>query len=137
MVKSLVAEDPKVQDRLVANGIERSELESIVPILLHNIGPLDFWELQNGILLYDIGTFCNVLAGRSAGFIATRHDRISTGFSDGSPGTDPGPYDPDSTIASYVADPQFRDLKEFDVAAKATRTLRLEGESIIANGLGI
>lgn len=136
-LRSLVADDPKVRGRLISNGLKRSELDEIVPILLHNIGPLDFWELQNGILLYDTGTFCNVLAGRSACFIAARHGKISTGATNGSPGMNPGPHDPDSTIASYVGDPDFKTLKEFDVAAKAIRTLRMEGESIIAEGLAI
>jgi hypothetical protein len=89
------------------------------------------------VLLYDTGTFCNVLAGRSATFVGAAGGQIFTGSRDGRSQSDPSLHDPESVIAAYLADHDFADLKSFDLARMAVRTLAIDGELIVVEGLGI
>lgn len=136
-LRNLLVSDEKIRSKLDANGISPSTFDRIVPVVLHNVGPLDFWELQSGVLLYDTGTFCNVLAGRSATFIGAAGGQIFTGARDGRPEPGPSLHDPESVIAAYLADRDFADLKSFDLAGMAVRTLAIDGELIVVQGLGI
>lgn len=136
-LRNLLVTDERIRVKLDANGISPSTFDRIVPVVLHNVGPLDFWELQSGVFLYDIGTFCNVLAGRSATFVGAAGGQIFTGARDGRPQSSPSLHDPESVIAAYLADRDFADLKSFDLADRAVRTLAIDGKLIVIQGLGI
>lgn len=133
----LIASDESIRKRLSDNGVASAEFSRIVPIVLHNVGSLDFWELQSGILLYDIGTFCNVLDGRSATFVGTARGQIISGSWDGRPTQGPSLHDPDSVIAAYLTDRNFASLSLFDMAGRASRILKVGDECVVAQGLGI
>lgn len=134
---NLIASDERIRSKLVVKGVSPSAFDRIVPVVLDNVGPLDFWEMQSGVLLYDIGTFCNILAVRSATFVGAGGGQIFTGARDGRPESGPGLHDPEGVIAAYLADCDFLPLKSFDLAARAVRTLAIHDERVIAQGLGI
>jgi len=136
-LRHLIASDEKIRSKLVDNGVSPSDFDSIIPVVLHNVGPLDFWEMQSGVLLYDTGTFCNVLAGRSSTFVGGGGGKIFTGARDGFPECGPSLHDPESVIAAYLADRDYVSLKSFDLAARVVRTLVIHDEHVIAQGLGI
>jgi hypothetical protein len=133
----LLNSDEKIRSKLTAQGVSPQELDRIVPVVLHNVGALDFWELQSGVHLYDISTFCNVLDGRSSTFVSAAGGQISTGARDGMPLLGSSLQAPETVIAAYLADSDFAALKAFDIAKKAVRTMSIDGESFVAQGLGI
>jgi len=135
-VKTLIASDDQVRCKLLEH-FSLNELKYITPVLLHNVGPLDFWGVQNGVLLYDTGTFCNVLAGRPASLIGTSGGKIISGSVQASDNNKASLHAPESVIAEYLSDPRYSDLVYFDAAARTIRTLSIEGEEFIAEGLGI
>jgi hypothetical protein len=136
-LSALIKSDENIRKKLSVNGVALAEFGRIVPVVLHNVGPLDFWELQSGILLYDTGTFCNVLDGRSATFVGTARGQVISGSWDGRPAQGPSLHDSDSVITAYLADRNFSALRSFDMAAKAVRTLNICDECFVAQGLGV
>lgn len=136
-LKRLVKEDQQVQRHLLSNGLDVEELNRIHPVLLHNVGSMDFWELQEGVLLYDVHTFCNVLDGRSATALHAENRKISHQHFAGNQEAAVVPHDPESVIAAYLADPKFIDLKHFDAVKRLRRSVAMPTYTVEAKGLGI
>lgn len=132
----LAKSDMKVRAKLMGRGLTSDELESVVPVVLHNIGFLDCLEFQKGVLAYDQHTFVNVLDGRSAvgvGVVDGRAVSLRTGGG----GARCRLSDPDEVVSAYVNDPQFADLRAFDAACETERCFEIMGATVSARGLGI
>jgi len=135
--QELVMGDKKIREKLNEFGIPEEEFSDFIPVVLHTVGTIDFWELQSGILLHDIGTFCNVLKGRSSTMIGAVNGEIIISQHDGG-SHEPSLHQTDSVINAYVRDPRFaQDMQYFDLSEKITRTLTLGDQLIVATGLGI
>jgi hypothetical protein len=137
-LKRLIDGDTSVQAHLLANGVKPKEMSHIYPILLHNVGTMDFWQLQEGILLYDLHTFCNALDSRAATVFHSEDHKISFHESSAKePPTSAALHTPSSVIASYTKDPRFLALKYFDAAKHLHRSVQLPSCTVEAKGLGI
>jgi hypothetical protein len=136
-IKVLAHGDSRTRALLLANGVTEVELQGLVPVVLHNIGVLDFLCFEGGALLYDQNTFINVLEGRSAGeFRKDEAGNIRYSQTLGKP-TMCRLDDPDSVIAAYLSDERFRALWHFDFAASVERKMLVLGQMVIARGLGV
>lgn len=132
----LAKDDPKVRRKLIEHGITQSELQRVVPIVLHNVGVLDILEFQGGVLVYDQHTFVNVLDGRAAtGVGASNGAAVHPTLSGDSFSCRLD--EPDSVVAAYAADPQFAALAHFDAAADTCRQFEVLGTVVKSCGLGI
>lgn len=136
-LKQLIGEDTSVQAHLLANGMMPHELGQVYPILLHNVGAMDFWQLQEGILLYDLHTFCNALDGRAATGLHADNRKINFHASTANQPSSAVLHKPSSVISSYTEDPRFHGLKYFDAAKHLNRSVQLPSCTIEAKGLGL
>lgn len=136
-VREIGDKDLRARERLIKGGVSSEECRRIVPVGLHNLGSIDFWEVQNGVLLYDIHTFSNVLAGRIG---------VASGVTNGtffnidiaaSSDSRPSPHSPDVVIEAYLQDPKFSHLLHFDMAKACRRRVTVGGVNVIAEGLGV
>lgn len=137
-LRNLIESDEKVRSRLIKIGIDESEFHKIFPILLHNIGTIDYW-LDSGVLIYDIGTFCNVLSGG---------ERTYTKFYDNNTFSH-GSYrslaemcdltDPLEAIAAQMKSGDYLSLalQKFDLAKEYERYTKPDKLVVHAVGLGI
>lgn len=133
----LARTDEKCRSFLISQGLTDSECDRIVPVGLHNVGFVDFWSVQNGVHLYDLHTFANVLAGRVAVTVGMVNGRIIHDGVGASEGLSPSLHEPDSVIAAYLTDPSFQHFTNFDMAAKISRKATLSPTTIVAHGLGL
>lgn len=133
----LARTDEKCRSFLISQGLTDSECDRIVPVGLHNVGFVDFWSVQNGVHLYDLHTFANVLAGRVAFAVGIINGRVIHDGVGASEGLPPSPHKPDSVIAAYLTDPLFLHLANFDMAANVSRKATLSRATIVAHGLGL
>ncbi len=133
----LARDDEKCRSFLISNGLTSTECDRIIPVGLHSVGSMDMWSLQNGILLYDMHTFVNLMAGRAAVEIGMVNGQIIHRPTATCGGLPPSPHEPDSAIDAYLADPLFQHLSHFDTAARASRHVSVGAATIIAHGLGI
>ncbi|KPG76687.1 hypothetical protein [Pseudomonas libanensis] len=129
--------DEKARAVLIGNGLTPAECERIIPVGLHNVGSMDMWSLQNGILLYDMHTFVNLVAGRAAVEIGMVDGQIIHRPAAAREGPPPSPHAPDSAIDAYLADPLFQHLSRFDSAARVSRRVCIGAHTVVAHGLGI
>jgi hypothetical protein len=136
-LKQLIGEDTSVQTHLLANGVMPHELGQIYPIVLHNVGAMDFWQLQEGILLYDLHTFCNALDGRAATEFHADNRKLNFHASTANQPSSAVLHMPSSVISSYTEDPRFHGLKYFDAAKHLNRSVQLPSCTIEAKGLGL
>lgn len=133
----LARTDEKCRTFLMNQGLTDSECDQIVPVGLHNVGFVDFWSVQNGVHLYDMHTFANVLAGRVAVAVGMVNGRVIHDGVDASEGLASSPHRPDSVITAYLSDSTFQHLANFDMAAKVSRQACLSSTTIVAHGLGL
>jgi hypothetical protein len=129
--------DQKCRSLLLEKGLSPSECDRIVPVGIHNVGFVDFWTVQNGVALYDMHTFANILAGRVAVAVGMIKGQVIHGAINAHAGQVPSAHQPDSVIDAYLADPRFPTLSGFDLAAKISRKSSLGSENVVANGLGL
>ena len=133
----LARDDEKSRACLISNGLTPAECDRIIPVGLHNVGSMDMWSLQNGILLYDMHTFVNLMAGRAAVEIGMLDGQIINRPAAAREGPPPSPHDPDSAIDAYIADPLFQHLSRFDTAARVRRQACNGALTVVAHGLGL
>jgi hypothetical protein len=136
-LKQLTNGDASVRARLISNGVMQHELGQIYPIVLHNVGAMDFWQLQEGILLYDLHTFCNALDGRAATEFHADNRKFNFHASTANQPSSAVLHMPSSVISSYTEDPRFHGLKCFDAAKHLNRSVQLPSCTIEAKGLGL
>lgn len=135
-IRDLASNDPKVRAKLINHGISRAELTRVVPVVLHNVGVLDFLQFQGEVLVYDQQTFVNVLDGRSAGGVGAANG-VAVHQTMGGASFGCRLDEPESVIDAYVADPQFKALAHFDAAADTCRQFAVLGTVVKSCGLGI
>lgn len=136
-LSELARTDKKCRAFLMSQGFSAFECDRIVPVGLHNIGFVDFWIVQNSVLLYDMNTFANVLKGRSGVAVVTADGRVVHQRLAPAKDPVPSPHDPDSVIAAYLSDPRYQHLVNFDLAADVCRTANIGHTSVVMHGLGI
>lgn len=117
--------------------ITENEFDDVTPVVLHNIGTIDFWKMQEGVLLYDLNTFCNILDGRLAIMSKVERDSLSSPENVKNEYEHCQPCDPDSVIHAYKNDKNFQKIKEFDLLSRVDRKIIHQDYEIIAKGLGI
>lgn len=133
----LCRKDERVRQALLNSvGLTSNQIETLRPIVVHNLWNLDFWRTDQGICFYDLHTFCNALKCREATMTSVRQGRVvhhevqrSEEVVDMS--------DPDSVIEAYVNDPRWQHLSRFDAMAKVRRQTVVDGLVIAADGLGL
>jgi hypothetical protein len=133
----LCREDERVRRVLIRDvGLTEAQIETIRPIIVHNLGNLDFWRTDQGICFYDLHTFCNVVKGREAAVMSIGASGVEHGgiVRDGAI---LDLADPDSVINAYVNDPKWQDLKQFDAMGRAQRIATVGEVPIVADGLGV
>lgn len=121
-------------------GINNEELKKIVPVVVQNIGSLDFWRVNAGILIYDINTFCNVLNGHEYTFMEKKQSYMSRSGGAQYDETVVSPLSkPKEVIDAYLSanDRLSGDLKNYNYAADVYRELRLDDYKFKAIGLGL
>ena len=77
-LKQILNKYPETQEYLIKKGLTKTDINNLVPTLVHNIGSLDFMQLQEGIMVYDLHTFRKILTGRSA--TEERYDNYKYSF---------------------------------------------------------
>lgn len=138
-LKGLCSGDEKIR-RYLAEEIRLSdpEIQSICPVVVHNVWNIDFWRNDVGVCLYDLHTFCNVMDRRAgATSLITAQAVEDTGVLRGDDPVDLA--DPDAVISAYLNDPSphWKALTQFDCVAGVHRTATFGDTAIIAVGLGI
>jgi len=138
-LQQLCRDDARIQRALVEEvGLTRAQIETIRPIVIHNLGNLDFWQIDQGTCIYDLHTFCNAMKGREGALmsispsgVAYRGMLRSEAIADMS--------DPDSVLSAYLNDSNAlsRDLAEFDAMARVRRETNVGDLTIVADGLGL
>lgn len=140
-LSKLCAEDRKTRDYLTSViGIPENLIDAIRPVVLHNIGSIDFWKTETGVAIYDLHTFCNVLHGGEASIL-----KIGREFVDplGSVTTlENRPLDlaePDAVLSAYLSDSNsvWAPIQNFAVAELVTRAIHVEESHIFAVGVGV
>lgn len=138
-LKHILATSQKARDYLVNNGICEWEINSLIPVLVHNIGYVDFMCTNDGVLIYDLHSFRKGLTGISAS--QERYDKeTGTYEQDGfqraiKKGV--GIDRPDSIIEEYINEPNFKNLKYFDTGIYVKRYLKVNDIAFESIGLGI
>lgn len=136
-VRFLVRHDAKVRAHLQKNGLGVDSLNSIHPVLLHNHGSIDFMQLQEGVLLYDTNTFCNLLDRRKGVAMHLVGARAVEYSVFGAGGKFVKLSDPESVIKAYIFDENIPDLRDFDLAQAIRRSFNLGPCNVSADGFGI
>lgn len=136
-LSELARTDDKCRAFLISQGLTKSECDRIVPVGLHNVGFVDFWSVQNGVLLYDLLTFANVVAGRAFVQVGVVNGQVIHKGSGGTGGVPPSLHNPDSVISAYLNDPSFRHLANFDIASKISRKSISGHTNVVAHGIGL
>lgn len=135
----LCRDDERIRSALVNDvGLTEAQIDTIRPIVIHNLGNLDFWQTDQGVCIYDLHTFCSAVKGREATVISIssagvnqRGTICSEAFVDMA--------DPDSVLSAYINDPAstWQDLAHFDAMSRAQRVTTAGSILIVADGLGI
>jgi hypothetical protein len=104
---------------------------------MRNVGFIDFLKVQNGVLMYDINTFCAVLKGQPAIGIAGSANGVRLTDIAARTNTSVNLAEPETVVDSYLTYPEFEMLHKFDFLRSAIRTLELPDTRIEAYGLAI
>jgi hypothetical protein len=129
--------DEKCRSFLTTHGLSLAECDRIVPVGLHNVGFVDFCEVQNGVLLYDMHTFVNVMKAEGGVAIGMANGRVVHDEVRLAAGPRPSLHEPDSVIASRLGDPSMQHLAAFDAMGEVCRKGVVGGATIETYGLGI
>lgn len=133
----LCEKDAKVRKVLTETvGLTPHQIETIRPIVVHNLWNVDFWRTSQGICFYDLHTFCNGIKGREAivGSLRPNEEKVM-GLIHGDAVVDMS--DPDAVISAYVNDPNWLRLARYDAVARVSRATTVNGVVVTAEGLGI
>lgn len=138
-LRRLTTDDLRVRQMLVDTvGLTSAQIDTIRPIVVHNIWNLDFWRTDQGICFYDLHTFSNAVKGRerTTGMITadavhelrTVRDNVIVDVSD-----------PDELLAAYLngQDSLAQDLARFDAIHDVRRSITVGNRLIVAEGLGL
>ncbi len=134
---SVARSDEKCRAHLVARGLTAAECDRIIPVGIHNVGFVDFWEVQNGVLLYDLSTFANILTDSGGIAVGMTQGRVVNQAIRQPAGPRPSLHLPDSVIDACLLRPSLQHLKSFDLATRLCRQSKVMGTVVIAEGLGI
>ncbi|WP_423599953.1 hypothetical protein [Roseateles sp. MS654] len=129
--------DGKARAHLFAHGLSPTECDQIIPVGVHNVGFVDFWEVQNGVLLYDLHTFANILTDRPGVAVGMAYGRVVNESIDKTGAPRPSLHSPDSVIASCLRRPSLQHLRSFDLVSRLRRQSSVAGTLIVADGLGV
>jgi hypothetical protein len=129
--------DDKCRSFLTGQGLSLAECDRIIPVGLHNVGFVDFCEVQNGVLLYDMHTFVNVMKAEGGVAVGMANGRVVHDEVRLAAGPRPSLHEPDVVIASRLSDPSMQHLAGFDVIGQVCRKGSVGGATIATYGLGI
>lgn len=129
--------DDKCRSFLTARGLSLAECDRIIPVGLHNVGFVDFCEVQNGVLLYDMHTFVNVMKAEGGVAVGMANGRVVHDEVRLAAGPRPSLHEPDAVIASRLSDPSMQHLAAFDVMGQMCRKGCVGGATVATYGLGI
>lgn len=129
--------DDKCRAFLTSHGLSLAECDRIIPVGLHNVGFVDFCEVQNGVLLYDMHTFVNVMKAEGGVAVGMANGRVVHDEVRLVAGSRPSLHEPDAVIASRLRDPSMQHLEAFDVIGQVCRKGSVGGATIATYGLGI
>lgn len=136
-LKFILNKYPKAMDYLIAKGLSESDIKNLVPILVHNIGSLDFMQLQENIMVYDLHTFRKVLTGRSATEeVYNTHSYSFTETLDERGGS-LSLIEPEKIIDEYLNDKRFKHFKIFDGPLHIKREVLINDLRVSAIGIGL
>lgn len=136
-LKQVLDKYPEAQEYLIKKGLTKTDINSLVPTLVHNIGSLDFMQLQEGIMVYDLHTFKKVLTGRSATEESYDNYRYSFQESYGKQKKSLPLSEPFKIIDEYLEDDRFKHFKTFDGPSHIKRTVLINEHTISSVGIGI
>lgn len=135
----LCKDDERVRRTLMEEvGLTQSQIETIRPIVIHNLGNLDFWQTDQGICIYDLHTFCSAVKGREGAVMSISSSGVTQqGMLRSSAIVDMS--DPDSVLSAYVNDsnPMWQHLARFDAMGGVRRMTAVSDFTILADGLGL
>lgn len=136
-LKTELATNPKAFDYLIAKGLAKEEITSLIPVLVHNVGAVDMIPMQENIWVYDLHTFRKVLTDQSS--MADRYENSSyySYQTDKSCIKSLRLDQPQSIIDTYVNDENFKDLKYYDFAKNIRRDVVIGNLKFVAEGIGI
>lgn len=134
---TVAREDNKARSHLISQGLTPDECDKIIPVGIHNVGFIDFWEVQNGVLLYDLHTFANILLDRGGVAVGMVEGRVVNQAVDQPAGPRPSLHSPDSVIAACLLRPDLQHLRSFDFVTRLSRQTKIGESVIVADGLGI
>ncbi|WP_155638977.1 hypothetical protein [Burkholderia multivorans] len=135
----LTKDDVRVRQILIDEvGLTPAQIDTIRPVVVHNIWNLDFWQTDQGICFYDLHTFSNAIKGRerTQGMIqlsgvrefgAVRDDVIVD------------VSDPEALLVAHLngTDALARALAQFDAVRDVRRSVTVGDRVIVADGLGL
>lgn len=138
-LRRLTKDDARVQEILKDEvGLTPAQIDTIRPVVVHNIWNLDFWQTDQGICFYDLHTFSNAIKGRerTPGMIqrngvhefgAVRDDVIVD------------VSDPDALLVAHLngTDVLAKALGKFDAVRDVRRSMTVGDRVIVADGLGL
>ncbi|WP_155949124.1 MULTISPECIES: hypothetical protein [unclassified Pseudoalteromonas] len=136
-LKQILSKYPETQEYLIKKGLTKTDINNLVPTLVHNIGSLDFMQLQEGIMVYDLHTFRKILTGRSA--TEERYDNYKYSFQEsyGKKKKSLPLSEPCKIIDEYLEDERFKHFKAFDGPAHIKRSVSINEHIISSVGIGI
>jgi hypothetical protein len=138
-LQRLCSVDAKIQSYLAKEvGLSPREIESIRPIVVHNVWNVDFWRTDQGICFYDLHTFCNAIDRRLGVLGLITQDAVADAGELRSAELVDLAY-PDTVIAAYVndPDPRWQALANFDATARVDRAAMFGDTLVSAIGLGL
>jgi hypothetical protein len=138
-LRRLTKDDARVRQILIDEvGLTPTQIDTIRPVVVHNIWNLDFWQTDQGICFYDLHTFSNAVRGRERipgmiepngvhEFDAVR-DNVTVDVSD-----------PDALLDAHLngTDELAKALVHFDAVRDVRRSMTVGDRVIVAEGLGL
>lgn len=136
-LKSILDNDISARDYLIENGISEREFNSIIPVVVHNVGYIDIMPVQNNIWLYDQITFRKVLTGQSGVQHIYKNGQYQ--YNDFCLNqNEPLRLDnPSNIINSYLSAKEFHGFRLFNIAKHCTREFERNEVSVKAVGVGL
>lgn len=138
-LRQLCIDDNKIKNFLTEEvGLTPSQIDTIRPIVVHNLWNIDFWQNNEGICFYDLHTFCNAINGRegTVGSIGRGGVTLAGQVRDDAVVDMSAP---DAVLSAYINDsnPLWGPIAHFDAVGKAQRFTTVGDIVISAEGLGL
>lgn len=136
-LNEVVANSSSAREYLIKNGLTQDEVLNLKPIVVHNVGSLDCVSLHNGICLYDLYTFKNVLSGNWGSIEFYKNGYYESTFTERKNRDSVDLSNPSNVIDVYIKEARFSEIKYFDGTKYITRSVNINGIKISAEGIGI